>query len=205
MEFVEFLQSWGVPAGIVTGILIFVAMLNFIYFLMDKGGKTVTGFLNIYKWWKERKQQKKDLADFLKEIKGHYCPENIKKRNDWMDWVNERATKYDTAVGELQALEQVFQTNNKLTEDMYIQNCRTIIIDFAHKVRNPEYIASEEEYRRVFNVHEEYERFNAAHNRTNGETDRAMKVINRRYQWCLVNQGFLEDIRQDLFADDDDL
>ena len=65
MEFVEFLKNWGVPAGIVTGILIFVAMLNFIYFLMDKGGKTVTGFLNIYKWWKERKQQKQDLADLV--------------------------------------------------------------------------------------------------------------------------------------------
>ena len=35
MEFVEFLQGWGVPAGIVTGILVFVALLNFIYFLMD--------------------------------------------------------------------------------------------------------------------------------------------------------------------------
>ncbi len=205
MEFVEFLKSWGVPAGIVTGILVFVAILNFIYFLMDKGGKTVTSFLNIYKWWKERKQQKQDLSDFLKEIKGHYSPENIKKRNEWMDWVNEKAEKYDSAVDELRALESVFQVNNKLTEEMYIQNCRTIIIDFAHKVRDTNYIASEEEYKRVFNVHDEYEKFNAAHNRTNGETDRAMKVINKRYNQCMMNSTFLEDIRKDLFVDDDDL
>ena len=156
-------------------------------------------------WFKKRKQMKTDMLTFLQEMRQHYTPEALKQRNEWMQWVNERATKYDAAVGELKQLEQVFQTNNRLTEDMYIQNCRTIIIDFAHKVRNPEYIASEEEYRRVFNVHEEYERFNEAHNRTNGETDRAMKVINRRYQWCMDNQGFLEDIRQDLFVDDDDL
>ena len=180
-------------------------MLNIIYFFIDKGGKVAPAFLNIVGWFKKRKKMKTDMLTFLQEMRQHYTPEALEKRNEWMQWVNERATKYDAAVGELKQLESVFQTNNRLTEDMYIQNCRTIIIDFAHKVRNPEYIASEEEYRRVFNVHEEYERFNEAHNRTNGETDRAMKVINRRYQWCMDNQGFLEDIRQDLFADDDDL
>lgn len=205
MDFLDFLTSWGVPAGIVTGLALIIAVLNIVYFFIDKGGKVAPAFLNIVGWFKKRRQMKTDMLTFLQEMRQHYTPEALEQRNNWMQWVNERATHYDTAVGELKQLEQVFQTNNKLTEDMYIQNCRTIIIDFAHKVRNPEYIASEEEYRRVFNVHEEYERFNEAHNRTNGETDRAMKVINRRYQWCMDNQGFLEDIRQDLFADDDDL
>ena len=205
MDFLDFLTSWGVPAGIVTGLALIIAVLNIIYFFIDKGGKVAPAFLNIVGWFKKRKKMKTDMLTFLQEMRQHYTPEALEKRNEWMQWVNERATKYDAAVGELKQLESVFQTNNRLTEDMYIQNCRTIIIDFAHKVRNPEYIASEEEYRRVFNVHEEYERFNEAHNRTNGETDRAMKVINRRYQWCMDNQGFLEDIRQDLFADDDDL
>ena len=203
MDFLDFLTSWGVPAGIVTGLALIIAVLNIIYFFIDKGGKVAPAFLNIVGWFKKRKKMKTDMLTFLQEMRQHYTPEALEKRNKWMQWVNERATKYDAAVGELKQLESVFQTNNRLTEDMYIQNCRTIIIDFAHKVRNPEYIASEEEYRRVFNVHEEYERFNEAHNRTNGETDRAMKVINRRYQWCMDNQGFLEDIRQDLFADDD--
>ncbi len=205
MDFLDFLTSWGVPAGIVTGLALIIAVLNIVYFFIDKGGKVAPAFLNIVGWFKKRRQMKTDMLTFLQEMRQHYTPEALEKRNEWMQWVNERATHYDAAVGELKQLEQVFQTNNKLTEDMYIQNCRTIIIDFAHKVRNPEYIASEEEYRRVFNVHEEYEQFNAAHNRTNGETDRAMKVINRRYQWCMDNQGFLEDIRQDLFVDDDDL
>ena len=205
MDFLDFLTSWGVPAGIVTGLALIIAVLNIIYFFIDKGGKVAPAFLNIVGWFKKKRQMKTDMLTFLQELRQHYTPEALEKRNEWMQWVNERATRYDAAVGELQQLEQVFQTNNKLTEEMYIQNCRTIIIDFAHKVRNPEYIASEEEYRRVFNVHEEYEQFNEAHNRTNGETDRAMKVINRRYQWCMDNQGFLEDIRQDLFVDDDDL
>ena len=205
MDFLDFLTSWGVPAGIVTGLALIIAVLNIVYFFIDKGGKVAPAFLNIVGWFKKRKQMKTDMLTFLQEMRQHYTPEALEQRNNWMQWVNDRAMHYDEAVSELKQLEQVFQTNNRLTEDMYIQNCRTIIIDFAHKVRNPEYIASEEEYRRVFNVHEEYERFNAAHNRTNGETDRAMKVINRRYQWCMDNQGFLEDIRQDLFADDDDL
>jgi hypothetical protein len=205
MDFLDFLTSWGVPAGIVTGLALIIAVLNIVYFFIDKGGKVAPAFLNIVGWFKKRKQMKTDMLTFLQEMRQHYTPEALEQRNNWMQWVNDRAMHYDEAVGELKQLEQVFQTNNRLTEDMYIQNCRTIIIDFAHKVRNPEYIASEEEYRRVFNVHEEYERFNEAHNRTNGETDRAMKVINRRYQWCMDNQGFLEDIRQDLFADDDDL
>jgi hypothetical protein len=205
MDFLDFLASWGVPAGIVTGLALIIAVLNIVYFFIDKGGKVAPAFLNIVGWFKKRRQMKADMLTFLQEMRQHYTPEALEQRNNWMQWVNDRAMHYDEAVGELKQLEQVFQTNNRLTEEMYIQNCRTIIIDFAHKVRNPEYIASEEEYRRVFNVHEEYERFNEAHNRTNGETDRAMKVINRRYQWCMDNQGFLEDIRQDLYADDDDL
>ena len=204
-DFLELLGGWGVPVGIVSAIAAFIAILNFVYFIIDKGGKVAPAFLNIVKHVKEKKQEKEDLRAFLKDIRGHYSPENIQKRNDWMDWVNERAKNYDAAVDDLKSLQTVFQASNKLTEEMYIQNCRTIIIDFAHKIRDPEYIASEEEYRRVFHVHEEYEQFNRAHNRTNGETDRAMKVINKRYQWCMDNQGFLEDIRQDLFADDEDL
>lgn len=204
-DFLELLGGWGVPVGIVGAIAAFIAILNFVYFILDKGGKVAPAFLNIVKHIKEKKQEKEDLRAFLKDIRGHYSPENIKKRNDWMDWVNERAKNYDAAVDELKSLETVFQVNNKLTEEMYIQNCRTIIIDFAHKIRDPEYIASEEEYRRVFNVHEEYENFNRAHNRTNGETDRAMKVINKRYNQCMMDRTFLEDLRQDLFVDDEDL
>ena len=204
-DFLELLGGWGVPVGIVGAIAAFIAILNFVYFILDKGGKVAPAFLNIVKHVKEKKQEKEELRDFLKDIRGHYSPENIKKRNEWMDWVNERAKNYDAAVDELKSLETVFQANNKLTEEMYIQNCRTIIIDFAHKIRDPEYIASEEEYRRVFNVHEEYENFNRIHNRTNGETDRAMKVINKRYNQCMMDRTFLEDLRQDLFVDDDDL
>ena len=195
MEFVEFLQSWGVPAGIVTGILLLIAFLNFIYFLMDKGGKTVTGFLNIYKWFKDRRQQKQDLADFLKEIKGHYCPENIEKRNDWMDWVNDRATMYDKAVDELKALESVFQVNNKLTEDMYIQSCRTQIINFSYRVRDPQnrYRISRDEFDNIYEVYEDYEAFNRAHNRVNGKVDRAKETIDYHYHEYDQEHYFSED------------
>ena len=211
-ELINSMGAWGIPAGIVTAIASVLVILNAIYAIIDKCGKISPAFLNIVKFFKEKREKKKkqekllnDTAEYLKEMKEHTSPESIARRDNWMNWVNERAQKYDSAVDELKDLKADVQLAIKMSEDMYIQNCRTAIINFAHKVRNPENIVSEEEYNNIFDVHDDYEAFNRAHSRINGKTDRAMKVIHKAYDRCIKERCFLEDICEDLLRDEDDL
>ena len=199
-ELINNMGAWGIPAGIVTAIASVLVVLNAIYAIVDKCGKITPAFLNIVKWFKKRKEKKKqqeqalqDAVACIREMRSHTTPEAIARRDAWMQWVNDRAVTYDAAVCDLRSLEESVKKAVKMSEDMYIQNCRTIIIDFSHKVRTPDIWISEDEYNRVFEVYEDYEAFNRAHNRRNGQTTRAMEIIKRAYDRCVEDHNFLED------------
>lgn len=198
-QLLEFFKIAGPWAAALLGAWI---ILNVIGEILEKKNKIVPEFMKIVTHFKKKKEQKKqiqqfilDMKEFTDGIKIHYSPEALKKRDDWMDWVNNRADKYDSAVDELKDLKEDMVKNNVLILDLYININRHRIIDFASKVANEDTLISQEEFNRIFKVYKDYEAVLEQHHMTNGEVDIAYRVIQDAYKERLRDHTFLEDVR----------
>ncbi len=198
-KFLEILQISGKGALIILGIWLF---LNIIGEILELKGRIVPEFINIRKFFKRKKEEKRkekqllqNVEILLAEVNTHYSADNIAKRDEWMTWVNNRAQVYDAALNDLTAMKDSIEHNNQLTLDLYININRNRIIDFARIVANEDKLISKEEFNRIFKIHTEYENVLAAHHMTNGEVDIAYKIIKEAYQERLRDNTFLEDIR----------
>ena len=85
--------------------------------------------------------------------------------------------------------------NTGITEEMFIQNSRDRIIDFATKVENKNTMVSREEFNRIFKVYDKYEKFLKERGLTNGEVDINYQIIEESYGEHLRNHTFIEDVR----------
>lgn len=83
--------------------------------------------------------------------------------------------------------------NSEITLAMYIETKRTAIINFASKVVNKTIPVTQEEFRRIFKVYEEYEEIIEKNNLTNGEVDISIRIIREAYEERLKERGFVED------------
>ncbi len=196
LEFFKITGPWAV------GIMVAWIILNIIGEICEKKNKIVPEFMKIVTHFKTKKAEKQEIHQFIKDmkvftddIKIHYSPEALKKRDEWMDWVNQRADKYDSSVEELKELKEDIAKNNVLTLDLYININRHRIIDFASKVANEDTLISKEEFNRIFKVYRDYEAVLEQHHMTNGEVDIAYRVIVEAYEERLRDHTFLEDIR----------
>lgn len=205
-DIIKGIEFLGIPATIAIALVGLFLLLQIIGELCELKGKIVPEFLKVRKYFKRRKEEKEERRERLKRIdekfaafEVHYNPENIAKRDRWMDWVNNRADKYDESIDKLAesltAITEALNKNTEMTEEMFIQDSRTIILSFAEKVGNPGTIVSREECKRVFKVYDKYEQFLKDHDKTNGEVDIAIKVIQEGYEARLKNNSFLEDLR----------
>lgn len=206
----QILATLGVPGTIAAGILLAYALLNLLGELIELKGKIVPEWMKIRKFFKRRKDQEAERVQALKDVKtlltktetllndvnSHYSEDNIGQRNDWitqvnntMDWVHSKADSYDASIKELK---EDFKVNREIAEQLYVQNCRTTILDFASKVGRTDYIATKDEFKRVFNVYRDYEAFLEAHNMENGEVDDAMEIIHEEHKDYLKHNRFLE-------------
>lgn len=195
----EFLK---IPATIAVILIGQFLLLQIIGEFCEFKGKVVPEFLKIRKYFHRKKEakvkQKELLADVqatLTEIKSHYSPEKIAQRDQWMKWVNDRAKIYDESVAELTALKTALDANNELVLDLYINVNRNRIIDFASKVVNKDIAVSREEFNRIFKVYNSYEEILAKYDKTNGEVDVSMHIIEESYEEHMRNRTFIEDSR----------
>lgn len=203
---IDFLNYLGWPLQACLIIITAFVIMQIIGEILEFKGKVVPEFLKVRKTFQRKKKEKKEAAETLKEVKvllgevnTHYSEDNITKRNKWMDWVNSRAEVYDGSIAEIQKVlveaTQALRDNTKLTEEMFIQNSRDRIIDFATRVADCRAAVSREEYNRIFKVYDKYEKFLEEHNMTNGEVDIAMRLINESYEEHMRHHSFVEDIR----------
>ena len=190
-------------AGIIVGIIL---AANLVGELLELKGKVVPEFMKLRKYFKRKREEKREQAETLKAVKqlladvnSHYSADNISKRDAWMGWVNSRAEVYDNSIMEIKdnlaMVTAALQDNSKLTEELFVQNSRDRIIDFGILVADGEKIISREQFQRIFKVHEDYEAFLKKRGLTNGETDIAMRVINESYATHMREHTFLEDVR----------
>lgn len=203
LGYIEYLKLPAAVAGIIVGIIL---VANLVGELLELKGKVVPVFMKIRKCLKRKRDEKKENAETLKEVrrlladvKAHYSADNISKRDAWMNWVNSRADVYDKSIVEIKdnlaLVTMALQDNSKLTEELFVQNSRDRIIDFGILVADGEKIVSREQFHRIFKVHEDYEEFLKKRKLKNGETDIAMRVINESYATHMREHTFLEDVR----------
>lgn len=203
LGYLEYLKLPAALAGTIVGILL---VANLVGELLELKGKVVPEFMKLRKRWKRKREEKREQAETLKEVKklladvnGHYSADNISKRDAWMGWVNSRAEVYDNSIVEIKdnlaLVTAALQDNSKLTEELFVQSSRDRIIDFGILVADGEKIISREQFHRIFKVHEDYEKFLKKRGLTNGETDIAMRVINESYAAHMREHTFLEDVR----------
>lgn len=203
LGYLEYLKLPAAVAGTIVGILL---VANLVGELLELKGKVVPEFMKLRKRWKRKREEKREQAETLKEVKklladvnGHYSADNISKRDAWMGWVNSRAEVYDNSIVEIKdnlaLVAAALQDNSKLTEELFVQSSRDRIIDFGILVADGEKIISREQFHRIFKVHEDYEKFLKKRGLTNGETDIAMRVINESYAAHMREHTFLEDVR----------
>ena len=205
----EAIATLGIPGSIAVVMLIIFAVLQLIGEFIEAFGKVAPTFLKVRKIFTKKSQALKDSTDTLKEVKdllkevnAHYSEDNIAKRDKWMQWVNDRAVVYDSKVEELielksalTAIAEALKDNTATTDNLYKESCRTTIINFSHIAGNPLNIISEEEFRRVQKVYEDYERFLAERNEPNGQVENCYSVIQEAYQERLRTNNFLESMR----------
>ena len=198
-QLLEFFKITGPWAAGILGVWL---VLNIIGEILEKKNKFAPEFMKIVTHFKKKKEEKKQLNQFIVDMKAftegikiHYSPEALQTRNDWMDWVNKRADIYDKSVQELKDLKEDIAQNNVLTLDLYININRHRILDFASKVANKECLISQEEFNRIFKVYRDYEAVLEKHHMTNGEVDIAHRIIVEAYEERLRDHTFIEDVR----------
>ena len=199
----EYLQVPAIVVAVIVGIFV---VMQIIGELLEFKGKIVPEIMKVRKYFKRKKEEKCEATKTLKEVKSllgdvnsHYSKDNITKRNDWMNWVNDRAEVYDSSIVEITSkladVAQALIDNTKMTEEMFVQSSRDRIIDFATKVGDENTVVSKEEFNRIFKVHDRYEGFLTERGLTNGEVDIAYRIINDAYAYRLTHHSFLENIR----------
>lgn len=217
-------ETIGLPTVIIVGVIIILAILNIIGEIMDAKKKIVPEFMKIRTHFKNKKTEREETAATLKAVKQHlaqqdeadktlkevkqllndvnlhYSADNIAKRDSWMQWVNDRAEVYDSSIVEisdkLKDATEALKDNTKMTEEMFVENSRDRIIDFAEKVVDPEYIVSHEQFRRIFRVYNDYESWLTEHGRTNGEVDMNYSIIQDAYAYRTSKHLFAEDLNK---------
>jgi DNA-binding PucR family transcriptional regulator len=200
------LDFLGVPmtiAGVIVGVLL---ILQIIGKILECYGKIAPGFMRIFQRFSQKRKEKQEKVQVLQEVKRllsdvneHYSADNIAKRDSWMNWVNSRAVVYDNTIVEvtnkLADITQALKDNTKMTEDMFVENSRDRIIDFAEKAADYNIMLSREQFRRVDRVYQEYEKFLKDRGRQNGEVDIAYEAIQDGYKYRLQHHSFLEDVK----------
>lgn len=200
------IATLGIPGSIAVVILSVFGILQLIGELLEIFGKTAPTFFKLRKLITRRRRLVREQHALLQNVEAllqsfneHYDEDNIAKRNNWIRWVNDRATVYDTATSELKAsvdqLTAALQENTKMTTDMFVEQSRDRIIDFASKVADPHCCVSREEFHRIFKVHRKYELFLQEHNMTNGEVSLNYQIIEEAYRDRTEHHTFLEDTR----------
>lgn len=211
-DLIESMGNWGVPAVIITIVLVIFIIMQVTGEIVEWCGKTAPAWLKIRKLFTKRKERIQKLEDalvksnealersndLLEEMNRHYNPEAIAQRNQWMTcvnndlaWMHERATAYDASIDRIVT---ALDGNTKMTEDMFVEDSRDRIIGFAEKVADPHCIVSHEQFRRIFRVYDEYEAFLVERHRTNGEVDESIQTIRKAYTYRQENRCFAEDI-----------
>lgn len=215
----NYMQYLELPAIVISTLAGIFLVLQIIGEIIEFKGKTAPEILKIRKYFKRRKKERMALSkisdwfdnynqmsetiektkQILEDFDTHYSKDNIANRDKWMTEVNKHITdseeirkKQDALMVELG---KKLDKNNADTLDLLIDGKRDKIIDFANRVADERYPVTHEQFKRVFKLHDEYEKIIKENNMTNGEVKIAYRIIEDSYKKHMENHSFIEDIR----------
>lgn len=203
------IDKLSIPGFIASVAILLFLILQLTGEICEMCGKVVPVFLKIRKLFHRRKEKKLEkerqeaetletlaqVKELLSSVDSHYSADNIAQRNEWMNWVNNRAVTYDAAIEELMSVKDRLRENNEMTLELYINVNRNRILDFASKVANDSVLASREEFNRIYKVNRDYHEILAKYGKENGEVDTAMRIIDEAYEYRMRHHCFIEDLR----------
>lgn len=191
----DLMQYLGMPTTIIVIVVAILLIMQIIGGVIEFKGKALPEIFHIKKYLAHKKLEKEILirlpeaVDKLEKsvanINNHYNEDNISKRNDWMQSVNEKLDMDHSLIKELKQDFILKDINDK----------RNTIIDFASRVSSSDTIVTREYFNRIFKTYQEYEDMIKKEGLTNGEVDIAYHIIVEAYEERLSNHSFLEDKR----------
>lgn len=185
---VELFERLGVPGAVIS----VIAFVLLVAGAIKEFTNSFSTFKKVFNWIKgiktrikEKKEARKkaektlvEVEKLLNDINSRYSEDNIKKRNNWMNWVNEKAEEYNST---LDNINKRLEKLDMITEQTRLDQQRNAILDFAARVNNPQYDYSREHYRKIFKTIETYESYIEENHLTNGEVDAAVEKIQKAY------------------------
>lgn len=208
-NFIEYFADW-TPGGVVISLMAVYGIMQGIGEFLEFKGKIVPEFMKIRKKFIRQRKEKETLHEMtelmpslkkvpealerttalLESVDNHYSHDNITMRDDWMKGVN---NNIDEIHRWMQSMSDKIDKNNEDTLAIRIENMRTDIIDFASYVSDDTKPVTKEQFRRIFRMYKDYEKILADNNRTNGEVDIAIHIIQTSYEKHLCTHSFVED------------
>lgn len=189
------MQYLGMPTTIIVIVVAILLIMQIIGGVIEFKGKALPEIFHIKKYLARKKLEREILirlpetVDKLEKsvanINNHYNEDNISKRNDWMQSVNEKLDMDHSLIRELKQDFILKDINDK----------RNTVIDFASRVSSSDAIVTREYFNRIFKTYQEYEDMIKKEGLTNGEVDVAYHIIVEAYEERLSNHTFLEDER----------
>lgn len=203
---ISLIEYLNLPTRIALIIIFIFFIMQVIGELLEFKGKVVPEIMKVRKYFQGKRKEREEITQALSDVKKllgevnlHYSSDNIAKRDDWMNWVNDRAQVYDDSIETISSalanVTEALRDNSKITEELFIQSSRDRIIDFATKVENPDVVVSREEFNRIFKVYDRYEEFLKERGLKNGEIDINYQIAREAYEEHLRNHTFIEDVR----------
>lgn len=189
LGYLEYIAQYcNIPIGLIIVIIVFFAISNLIGEILELKGKVVPELFKIRKYFARKKQERETLASMpemmndvktlLNDVNEHYSADNIAKRDGWMCKVNESMSE--------------FEKIKDIVLDIQIDNKRNAIIGFANRAIDINVPISEEEYERIFALHDEYDKIIKEHNLTNGQVDVSYDLIKKSYEERAKSHAFIE-------------
>lgn len=191
MDYIEFLE---LPEFVAMALIILFLVMQIIGEVLEFRGKIVPEAFKIRKYFARKKREREIIASlpetfdsfrgFCETVNQHYSDDNITKRNAWMQKVNDSLDNDSNSINEL----------SEYVKELYVDNKRNMIIDFASNVVDSGKHFTREQFNRIFKVYKEYEEFINKHDMTNGEIDVAIRIIKEAYEKRMREHTFIEEM-----------
>lgn len=195
-------QIFNIPIGLIVAIVVFFAVSNLIGEILEFKGKVVPEIFKIRKYFARKKQERETLAKLpetfdkvevlLDDVNQHYSEDNILKRNQWIDGVNQELKRDDEKISRIQNKVDNIET---VLYNMDVQNKRKEILTFAEKVVDETYPVTYESFDYISNIWAEYKKIIEERGISNGVVEKSIEIIEEEFEKRLRDGNLIESMR----------
>ena len=221
LNYIEFLiKNMNFPSKLASLLVVIFLSLQIIGELLEAKGKIVPEVLKVRKFFYRKKREKEEIrkaienatkaaenatlvADrvekLLKCVDEKYDKDNISKRDKWMNKVDnglvESECHWKESESHWNELKEKIIETFEIALETKVENMRNTILNFAGKIVDENRLVTHEEFRRIINTYEQYEKLIEEKELVNGQVDIAYRIIEEEYEKRLRSHAFIEDTR----------